>query len=137
MYWIRLEAILALASDEIAATIIFFLLLPLVGIHPPLSLYVAIIGVLVAKDAVIVKLIWNVLTKPPQTGKDTLVGERGIAQADMEKEGMVKIRNELWKAETLAPLKKGARVRVVRADGLFLVVEPEDEGGGGRSRGAV
>jgi membrane protein implicated in regulation of membrane protease activity len=38
--------------------------------------------------------------------------------------GLVFVRGELWRAVAPRPIDKGARVRIVRVDGLTLHVEP-------------
>ncbi len=124
MRWIHVTAIFAILSDEIIFTVAYFGVLPLFGIHLPLSLYVGIIAVLVGKDLIVVKLIWNVVIRPPQMGKETLIGKVGTAYTDIDPHGTVKIENELWKAETTNPVKRGEKVVVRSMNGLFLHVEP-------------
>jgi len=67
----------------------------------------------------------------PQTGVEELVREVGNvteaitagAGADARR-GMVFVHGELWRAASTGAIPKGARVRVVRVDGLTLHVEP-------------
>ncbi len=125
MSWTRVEAILALLSDEILFTLVFFQVLPLLNVRLPLSWYVGIMAVLIGKDLIIVKLIWNIIVQPPQTGKETLIGKSGTAHTDVNPQGIVRIDNELWKAESVKPIKKGEKVRVIKMDGLSLQVEKE------------
>ncbi len=123
MHWKRVGAIVALLTDEMVFTLFFFAILPSFGVSLPISLYIWIMVVLVAKDIIVIKLIWNIVIKPPQTGKEALIGEIGTAHTDMDPYGIIKIGNELWKAETLNFVKKGEKVRVVDMNGLFLQVE--------------
>jgi membrane-bound serine protease (ClpP class) len=60
------------------------------------------------------------------TGKEELLGEEGVVTTALPAggEGMVRIHGELWRARSLAPIADGKAVRVVRIDGLKLVVEP-------------
>jgi membrane-bound serine protease (ClpP class) len=39
--------------------------------------------------------------------------------------GRVRVQGEVWKARATEPLIPGRRVRVVRIDGLTLVVQPD------------
>ncbi|ASJ01839.1 nodulation protein NfeD [Thermococcus profundus] len=69
-----------------------------------------------------------------QTGKEEMIGEVGKVVQELNPEGMIKIRGELWKAEskTREPIKVGENVRVVGMRGLTLIVVKEgaspDEG---------
>ncbi len=66
--------------------------------------------------------------KKPVSGREGLVGETGIAKTDItDKEGMVLVHGELWKARSSAPIKKGQSVRVTGVKGFILYVEPEEE----------
>jgi membrane-bound serine protease (ClpP class) len=69
----------------------------------------------------------------PQTGVESLVREVGeVAEqigdgsATDGRRGLVLVRGELWRAAAASAIPKGARVRIVRADGLTLYVEPVD-----------
>jgi membrane protein implicated in regulation of membrane protease activity len=59
-----------------------------------------------------------------------MTGLAGVAASDLEPEGHVRIRGELWQAvvaDDLSRIPKGAAVYVVSADGLKLTVRPCDE----------
>jgi membrane-bound serine protease (ClpP class) len=60
------------------------------------------------------------------TGKEELLGEEGIVTTALSSggEGMVRIHGELWRAGSLTAIAVGQGVRVVRIDGLKLIVEP-------------
>lgn len=62
------------------------------------------------------------LTKPT-TGKEGMVGERGVALTTLNPTGEIKIHGEIWHAYSDEKIKKGERVRVVGVDGLELKVE--------------
>jgi membrane-bound ClpP family serine protease len=128
MHWKRLGAIGVVLTDEIVFTLFYFVLLPLFDVHLPLTIYIVVMLVLVTKDVIVVKLIWNIVIRQPQIGKEALIGKTGIAYTDMDSYGIVQIDNELWKAETAIPINKGEKVRVLKMDGLFLQVEPASSG---------
>lgn len=67
--------------------------------------------------------------KKAQTGKEEMIGEIGRVVQDLNPEGMVKIRGELWRAESKdgRPIKVGERVKVVEVRGLTLIVTKERE----------
>jgi len=66
----------------------------------------------------------------PTIGREELVGEMGIAEVDVAPDGVVRVRDALWRARTnrATPIAAGAIVRVVAIDGVLLEVEPEDGG---------
>lgn len=63
-------------------------------------------------------------------GRQSLVGEMGVALAAVEPEGTVQVRGAPWRARTnrATPIAAGAAIRVVSIDGLLLEVEPETGG---------
>jgi membrane-bound serine protease (ClpP class) len=66
----------------------------------------------------------------PTIGRQELVGEMGCAEADVSPDGVVRVRDALWKARTnrATPIKAGDAVRVVSVEGIVLEVEPEAGG---------
>jgi len=62
----------------------------------------------------------------PTIGRESMVGEVGQATADLGPEGMVQVRDALWRARTnrATPIAAGDPVRVVGVEGLVLQVEP-------------
>ena len=80
----------------------------------------------------------------PTIGRDWMVGELGRAVTPVSPDGVVQIRDALWRASTnrATPIDELDRVRVVGIDGLVLEVEPEEGGArdyrdrSGRKKGA-
>jgi membrane-bound serine protease (ClpP class) len=66
----------------------------------------------------------------PTIGRDELVGEMGRAEADVAPDGVVRVRDALWRARTnrATPIRAGDNVRVVSVEGIVLEVEPEQGG---------
>jgi membrane-bound serine protease (ClpP class) len=60
------------------------------------------------------------------TGKEEMIGEEGVVTTALssEREGMIRVHGELWRAVSKANVSEGAKVRVLRVDGLKLEVEP-------------
>lgn len=129
MEWRRIGAIGVVLTDEIVFTIFYFFVLPLFDVHLPLEIYLAVMSVLVIKDIVVIKLIWHVVMRTPQIGRESLIGKTGIASTDLDPHGIIRIENELWKVEALSPVKKGEKVRVLNVNGLFLQVERVNRSG--------
>jgi membrane-bound serine protease (ClpP class) len=59
-----------------------------------------------------------------------MIGELGEAVDSVSPDGVVRIRDALWRARTnrATPIAQGDRVRVVAIEGLTLEVEPEEGG---------
>ena len=66
----------------------------------------------------------------PTIGRGELVGEMGAAVADVDPDGLVRVRDALWRARTnrATPIRAGDSVRVVSVEGIVLEVEPEQGG---------
>jgi membrane-bound serine protease (ClpP class) len=66
----------------------------------------------------------------PTIGREGMIGEMGEATSDLRPEGVVRVREALWRARTnhATPVPSGDAVRVVGIDGLVLEVEPEEGG---------
>ncbi len=66
----------------------------------------------------------------PTVGREGVIGEVGVAEVDVDPEGVVRLRDALWKARTnrTTPIKAGEAMRVVAVEGLVLEVEPEAGG---------
>ena len=64
--------------------------------------------------------------KKAATGELDLMGALALVETDLEPEGAVLVRGELWRARTLsgATVRSGRGVRVVGASGHLLEVEP-------------
>ena len=61
-------------------------------------------------------------------GAEQLIGAEGEVTQAIEPpgRGLVFVSGELWRATAREPVRKGARVRVVKVDGLTLLVEPTE-----------
>ncbi len=66
------------------------------------------------------------------TGMDQLIGEEGQVTQSLDMigaaaAGMIRVHGELWQARASEPIVAGSKVRVVKAEGLTLFVEPAPE----------
>ncbi len=108
-------------------------------VHSPLTGAGVSLGVAVGATlpfAVIVVALMRLVLRsrawPVQTGLEEMVRQMGevvepiTGAAAAPRAGLVRVRGELWRAVAPAPIPAGARVRVTRADGLTLHVEPVD-----------
>jgi membrane-bound serine protease (ClpP class) len=58
------------------------------------------------------------------TGEQGMIAEVGEVRTALAPRGKVFVHGEYWDAESSTPVEAGARVRVLRVDGLLLTVEP-------------
>jgi membrane-bound serine protease (ClpP class) len=63
--------------------------------------------------------------RPVLGGREEMLGSTAEALNDFVGEGWVRMHGENWRATSSVPLVRGARVRVVRSQGLKLEVVPE------------
>lgn len=90
-----------------------------------------IIGMTVAFSLffiIAVIFIWKSMKKQVHSGQEGLVGYKAQVLESLQPEGLVKCHGELWKAQSVTgeTLLPGTSVRVVRVEGLVLVVEKEN-----------
>jgi membrane protein implicated in regulation of membrane protease activity len=81
-----------------------------------------------AKDFLLYPLLRPAYETDVSSGAAALVGEAGTATEDLNPNGYVRVRGELWHAELaagVAPVRAGSRVRVRSARGLTLTVAPD------------
>jgi membrane-bound serine protease (ClpP class) len=66
----------------------------------------------------------------PTIGRESMIGDTGLALDAVAPEGRVEVRGAPWRARTnrATPIEAGAVIRVVGIDGLVLEVEPESGG---------
>ncbi len=57
-------------------------------------------------------------------GVETLIGAEGTAKTDLKPDGLVHVQGEDWQARATVPIRKGARVKVVKVEGLTVHVKP-------------
>ena len=63
--------------------------------------------------------------RPVLGGREEMIGSTAEAMNDFDGEGWVRMHGESWRATSTVPLARGARVRVVRTEGLKLEVVPD------------
>ena len=66
--------------------------------------------------------------KRVKTGKEALIGAKGVATTDLKPKGEVRILGEFWQAIAKDnAIANGEAVEVVDMDGMFLVVKPAQQ----------
>jgi membrane-bound serine protease (ClpP class) len=93
------------------------------GISVPFLLTVAIASALTL--FLIGALALKARRRPVLGGREEMIGSTAEAMNDFDGEGWVRMHGVSWRATSSVPLVRGARVRVVRSEGLRLEVVPE------------
>lgn len=109
-----------------------------------ITLLVAILGIVLTFLAGMPSMV-RTRFSTPTIGREWMIGEMGRAVTAIDPDGVVQIREALWRASTnrSTPIGELDRVRVVSIDGLVLEVEPEvgaardyrDRSGGSDTKG--
>ena len=92
----------------------------------------ATIGVTLIIVALIVSVIFYIGVKAQfnriKTGKEALIGAKGIATTDLKPKGEVRVQGEFWEATAKDnEIQTGQPVEVVGMEGMFLVVKPAEQ----------
>ena len=91
-----------------------------------------VLGIILLVIAVIVVWMFNAGVKAQyrsvKTGKEALIGAKGVATSDLKPKGEVRVLGEFWQAIAKdGPIANGGAVEVVCLEGMFLVVKPTEE----------
>ena len=85
-----------------------------------------VIGAAIASGAILLLALTALLRsrrRPVVTGGEALLGAEGEAVSWQGDEGRVRVKGEIWRARSDAPLQAGIPVKVVKRDGLVLFVK--------------
>ena len=90
------------------------------------------LGITLIIVALIVGVIFYVGVKAQfiriKTGKEALIGAKGIATADLRPKGEVRVMGEFWEATVKdGEIATGQAIEVVGMDGMLLVVKPTEQ----------
>jgi len=123
--------VLALTAFFVVDDILFLLLAGEVAGWPGPAWLAFLIGFFVLA-ANFLGAIWvfRFLRKKPVTGKEGMIGVRGVALDSIEPngEGQIRVRGEIWRAVSDEPIGAGQKVIVKAINGLTLLVAPVEEG---------
>jgi len=123
-------AILGTLLEEAALAALILWGLPLLGIHLPLGVLIALMAALVAFAVITYRLGSRALKRKPVVGLPDMVGTKGKAVSRLDPEGLVRIKGELWESKSAGRrIDAGAEVTVVGQEGLKLIVRREKPGG--------
>ncbi|MFO7190161.1 MAG: NfeD family protein, partial [Pseudomonadota bacterium] len=65
--------------------------------------------------------------RPVRAGAEPMLGARGEVREWQDREGVVLVHGEIWRARSDRPLARGDAVEVVARDGLVLDVRPSND----------
>ncbi len=65
--------------------------------------------------------------RPQFSGREALLGQEAVAESDIRPEGRIRVRGELWKAESDEPIERGQRVKIVEVHDLMVRVREASE----------
>jgi len=85
-----------------------------------------LIPAIVAASGFFIVVIWLAVKAQLRkhfTGAEAMIGEETEALTDIGEEGKVFTKGEYWRAKSETPIHKGSKVRIVKVEGLNLIVE--------------
>jgi len=95
------------------------------GISIPLVLTVGIASAFLM--VFIIGMALKSQRRPVVSGKEELLGARGLVLEDFSGEGRVRVHGEVWAAHSDLPLRRDQSVSITGRDGLVLKVTPTEE----------
>ena len=97
--------------------------LPMLGIHIPLWILIVVMLAWGTYTVVTYRMGSRALRRKPVAGLLNMAGSEGEVASPLSPEGMVRIKGELWRAESAnGSMDAGEKVMVVGQDGLKLIV---------------
>ena len=92
-------------------------------VHISLGVIIPTVATLTAMILFVVQRALRAQAAPVTTGAQGLLGVVGVASTDLNPDGTVFVRGELWNASSVRPIQQGEQVRVIQVEGLHLLVE--------------
>ena len=122
--WLK---VLVLLLDEAAAVALVLLVLWVLEIEIPLSVMIPVALLLGALIFVIHKVVIPTFHKKQVTGAEGLIGLEGEVIEPLNPVGVIKIKDEYWKAKSVGEnIAVGEEVEILALDGLKLMVRLKD-----------
>jgi membrane-bound serine protease (ClpP class) len=100
------------------------------GMSVPLVVVVGMLALTALFVGAAMPAVMRARFSTPTIGRESMLGEVGVARSAVDPDGTVEVRGAPWRARTnrATPLAAGDPLRVVGIDGLVLEVEPESGG---------
>lgn len=83
-------------------------------------------AVLTALFLAVMVLVMRARQRPAACGMEAMPGRHGQVLDWRNKDGVVRVRGEIWSARARSTLNRGQSVRITAIDGLVLDVEPDE-----------
>ena len=80
--------------------------------------------------AIVIYGVGRSFGRPQFSGREALLGQEAVAESDIRQEGRIRVRGELWKAESEEPIERGQRVKIVEVHDLIVRVRQATESAG-------
>jgi len=123
-------AVISTLLEETALAVIVLVGLPHLGIRLPLGFLIALMVAWGAFAVFTYRMGTRALKKEPLLGLPAMLGSQGRVVRRLAPEGLIRIKGELWEAESIdGEIDTNGEVLVVGQNGLKLVVRkrnPED-----------
>jgi membrane-bound serine protease (ClpP class) len=74
---------------------------------------------------IIITLLIRSFKRRVVSGAEDLIGREGVAIQDITDSGQGKIHGEIWTIKSDTPLRQGDKIKVVKSEGLTLIVTPK------------
>jgi membrane-bound serine protease (ClpP class) len=98
---------------------------------PGFEIPLALIGGMAVASAGFLIFVVGMLVKSRRqavvSGREQMIGARGEALGNFEREGWARVRGEQWQVRSPRAVRRGQRLRVTAMHGLVLDVEPEGD----------
>ena len=122
-------AIVSILLEEAVIVVIALVGLPKLGIEIPLSVLIAVMVVFAILSVLLYRAGSRALRRKP-VALSVMTGSKGKVVNALAPIGLIKIKDELWEAESIGDnIGIGKEVIVVGQDGLKLLVRKPDKDG--------
>lgn len=130
-----IAAVLSTLAEEAATLLLALWVLPMFGIRIPLPVTGLIMAGWLAWSVVVYRKGSAALLRRPVRLTD-MSGASGVVVEALKPDGIIKVEGELWNARSMSSeIEEGARVVVVRQEGLRLLVQRDQVSPGKSWRG--
>jgi len=95
-------------------------------------MYVTLLSFTITLSIIFGGIIIKVIETKKKKGTEAFipkVGESGIVKTELKPEGQVYAKGEIWSArceEGFWPVEEGEKVKIIKVDGIYLIVRPWD-----------
>lgn len=108
----------------------FVLTLPVLGLIVfwlwPMPIAAPVYAVILVASLAVYYLIMRAMRRPVMTGREEILRKSGTVIEARERRIRIRVRNELWNAESSDKLRPGDTVKITGIQGLVLQVRRSD-----------